>query len=243
MKPIFVILSCALLFSYCSNNNAQQTGSVIENIDAGRFKEMMNSSEVIILDVRTPEEVLAGYIKGASPINFYDESFAEKINFIQKDKPVLVYCKSGGRSAKAAEVLQTNGFKKVFNLKGGITAWEEKGFEIVKPEGFKDENIQQMTLDDFKKILQTEKPVLIDFHTQWCVPCRKMAPVVDKIGEQYKDNAVVLRIDIDKCKDLAKNYQIQGIPVFIIFKKGEEKWKFNGIIEEDKITAELNKYL
>lgn len=237
MKKLFTILFFALIFSQCSNNHAQEAESIIQNVDAKKFKEMSDTANGIILDVRTPEEVAEGYIEGASAINFYDDDFAEKINLIQKDKPIFVYCKSGGRSSQAADLLKKSGFKEVYNLNGGIMSWENNGFPMVKPVGDKDEKIQQLSLADFSKMLQTDKPVLVDFHTKWCVPCKKMAPVVDKIAEQYKDKAIVLRIDVDKSKEVARHYQIQGIPVFILFRNGEEKWRHNGIIPE----AELNK--
>lgn len=242
MKKLMQILGIALLFSSCSDNQAQQQGTGPENVEVSRFKELVESGEGIILDVRTPEEVNGGFISGASTINFYDDDFSEKINLIQKDKPIYVYCKSGGRSGQAADVLVKNGFAKVYNLKGGIMAWDNSGFPLEKPDGAKDEKIQQISLDDFQKMLETDKPVLVDFHTRWCVPCKKMAPVVDRISEQFSGKAVVLRIDIDKSKDVAKHYQIKGIPVFILFKNKEEKWRHCGIIEEGKIVSELTKF-
>lgn len=242
MKTLSLFSLCiCLVANACTTNDSsktaqtQQSTAVIENIEAAQFKKLIDSGDGIILDVRTPEEVSNGYIKGASTINFYDEDFESKINFMQKDKPVYVYCRSGGRSSKAAELMQKNGFKKIYNLTGGITAWEESGFEIVKPEGTKDENIQQLSLDAFNKLLKTELPVLVDFHTLWCVPCRKMAPVVDKISSDLKGKAEVLRIDIDKSKDIAKQYQIQGVPVFILFINGKEKWRHSGIIADEEL--------
>lgn len=238
MKNFLTVLFLAI-FSQCSDNQAQQTGSVIENINAKKFKAMSDTANGIILDVRTPEEVAGGYIEGASAINFYDDDFSEKINLIQKNKPIFVYCKAGGRSAQAAELLAKNGFQKVCNLEGGIMSWEDSGFPVVKPAGQKDDKIQQLSLADFSKMLQTDKPVLVDFHTKWCVPCKKMAPVVDTIAEQYKDKAIVLRIDVDKSKEVAKHYQIQGIPVFILFRNGEVKWKHNGIIPGNELAKKI----
>ncbi len=122
-------------------------------------------------------------------------------------------------------------------------SWENNGFPVVKPENVKDEKIQQLSLEEFNKMLQTGMPVLVDFHTKWCVPCKKMAPVVDKIAEQYKDKAIVLRIDIDKSKEVAKHYQIQGIPVFILFKNGMEKWKHSGVIEKEELSKKIEENL
>ena len=65
--------------------------------------------------------------------------------------------------------------------------WEENKFSIVKPNITKDEKIQEVSLEDFKLLLTTDKPVLIDFHTVWCSPCRKMSPIIDLIEVEYKE--------------------------------------------------------
>jgi len=243
MKTFVKTVAAIIMLSSCNNNQAQQSGSVIENVDAKTFKELVDAGKGIILDVRTPEEVSQGYINNASTINYYDADFAEKINLISKDKEIYVYCRSGGRSSEAAELLKKNGFSKVYNLKGGISAWENNGFPIVKPDIKKDEKIQQLTLADFKTLLATDKPVLVDFHTVWCAPCRKMAPVIDGIEEKYKDKAVVMRIDVDKSKEVGKAYKIQGVPVFILFKNGKEIWKHNGMISEEELKKQIENNL
>lgn len=242
MKRTFIFFISLFIFWQCTSNQAQQNSEVIENVDAKKFKELIETSGGILLDVRTPGEVNAGYINGASTIDFYDEDFEQKLDLIKRDNTIFIYCKSGGRSSQAARVLHEKGFKKVYNLSGGIMAWENSGYSIVIPESSKDDKIRQMSLEDFSALLKTDKPVLVDFHTKWCVPCKKMAPVIDKISELQKDKAIVLRIDVDKSKEVAKHYQVHGIPVFMIFKNGEEKWKHSGIIVEEKILSELSKY-
>lgn len=225
-------------------SKAQDPPPFIKNVIADTFKILSESStNGIILDVRTPEEIANGYISNASMINFYDENFVEKINLIPKDKEVYVYCKAGGRGSQAALLLQKNGFTKVYNLEGGIMAWEAKNFLLVKPENTTDEHIQQLSLTDFNKMLETEQPVLIDFHTLWCSPCKKMAPVVDKIEKEYKDKAAVMRIDIDKSKEVAKAYNITSIPVFVVFKNGKEIWRHVGMISEEELKKQIDLHL
>ena len=209
MKTFVKTLAVIIMLSSCSNNQAQQSVSVLENVDARTFKNFVDAGKGIILDVRTPEEVSKGYINNASTINLYDDDFIAKINLIQKDKQIYVYCRSGNRSLVASELLKKNGFSKIYNLKGGISEWENNGFPIVKPNITKDEKIQQITLAEFKTLLATDKPVLVDFHTIWCSPCRTMAPIIDNIEEKYKDKAVVMRIDVDKSKEVRKAFKIQ----------------------------------
>jgi len=243
MKNKLLVITLSIMLFSCNNNQAQQKAAVIENVDAKRFKELVDEGKGIILDVRTPEEVAGGYINNASTININDADFEAKINLMQKDKAIYVYCRSGGRSSRAAAILEKNGFTKVYNLTGGIAAWEQSGYPLVKPDGAVDEKIQQMTIADFNKILDTKMPVLVDFHTKWCSPCKKMAPIVDGIEATYKGKAVVIRIDVDQSKDLAKQYKIQGVPVFILFKNGTEKWKQVGATTEDVLIKKIEENL
>lgn len=241
-----LFLTAIILFAGCGNSQQQDKQveqnldeQFIKNVNASEFKQLVDADNGIILDVRIPQEVSEGYINNASTINIYDEDFEEKINLIPKEKEIYVYCKGGGRSSEAVEILQKNGFNKLYNLSNGIMEWEEKGFPIVKSKIEKDEKIQEISLEDFKALLNTDKPVLIDFHTVWCAPCRKMAPLIDKIEVDYKDIAIIMRIDVDKSKEVGNAYNIKGVPVFILFKNGEEKWKHNGIIPEEELKKQI----
>jgi len=89
------------------------------------FEAMLKSDTSIqLVDVRTPAEFQGGYIAGAKLINIQDTDFAQKISQLDKNRPVLVYCAVGGRSANAAGQFTKLGFTKVYDLKGGITAWK-----------------------------------------------------------------------------------------------------------------------
>lgn len=84
----------------------------------------------MVIDVRTPEEYAEGHIRGAKliPVDTLEGHLAE----VPKDKQVYVYCHSGGRSAKAAKLLAEHGFSRIENMQGGIVAWKEAGYEVVK---------------------------------------------------------------------------------------------------------------
>ncbi len=141
MKKIVIVISSVLLMSIyaCSgNSNANATTQevtqqeeVVVDVTVTQFKELA-ATEGTILDVRTPEEWSEGTISNAKKINYHDEDFVNQIENLDKTKPVLVYCKRGGRSASAAEILKEQGFTKVYNLDGGITAWKDEGQEVVK---------------------------------------------------------------------------------------------------------------
>lgn len=119
-----------------SQNTSPETAlanpEVIVTVDAKSFKDLMVSEPGTLLDVRTPEEWAEGTLKDAVKINYKGDHFEQEIESLDKNIPVYVYCRSGGRSASAADVLKEKGFIKVYNLDGGITSWQENEFEIVR---------------------------------------------------------------------------------------------------------------
>ena len=139
-NKIILVTTIALAFftASCgtSQNNTPETAiastEVIVTVDAKTFSELTKSQPGTIVDVRTPEEWAEGTLKDAAKMNYHDDNFAQQIEKLDKNTPIYVYCKSGGRSAGAADVLKENGFTKVYNLDGGITSWQENGFEVVK---------------------------------------------------------------------------------------------------------------
>jgi phage shock protein E len=98
-------------------------------IDTNDALKLMHS-ELIILDVRTPAEFATGCITGAVNLDFKSPEFAGKLDELDKTKTYLVYCRTGGRSAKAMVMMKEKGFQRIYNLKGGITKWMAKNLPI-----------------------------------------------------------------------------------------------------------------
>ncbi|PIB35155.1 hypothetical protein BFP72_06965 [Reichenbachiella sp. 5M10] len=107
----------------------------VEVISTADFKNTYNqvSTETVLIDVRTEEEVATGVIEGAVNMNFHDPEFNTQLMALDKNKTYYLYCKSGGRSNRTAELMKENGFKEVYDLEGGITAWQAQGFPVVLP--------------------------------------------------------------------------------------------------------------
>lgn len=104
-------------------------------VSPSEFKEKMNLPGVQIIDVRTDDEVAEGMIPNAVQLNVMDRiKFNEGVDKLDPEKPVLVYCKSGARSAKAAGYLAEKGFKQVYDLKGGFTNWVATEGAVEVPE-------------------------------------------------------------------------------------------------------------
>jgi phage shock protein E len=97
---------------------------VIEVLSPEVFENHLQEENVQLIDVRTPKEFESGHLKGAKNHHIYDKDFREQVSYLDKEKPVYVYCKAGGRSHEAAEELKTMGFKKVYDLQGGISEWK-----------------------------------------------------------------------------------------------------------------------
>lgn len=119
MRILFFAILTMTMMS-CSQSGAQAQAK----LNANDFEAMLaKDKSVQLVDVRTPREYASGHIEGARLINYYDANFAQQIGNLDKSKPVMVYCAAGSRSAGAADQLTKMGFKKVYDLQGGMNAW------------------------------------------------------------------------------------------------------------------------
>ena len=119
MKRIVIIAITLSMLIGCIS----QTDTNIKKLDVVTFKNEIDKEDVQLIDVRTPKEFKAGHIETAKLIDFLSNDFNEKAQALDKTKPVYLYCKRGGRSAKASKVLNDLGFTKIYDLKGGFLAW------------------------------------------------------------------------------------------------------------------------
>lgn len=122
---ILTVLSIGLFA--CSNNDTKERITATSKmliLNKEQFSDKLTKSpNAQLIDVRTPDEVAAGKIANAINIDFYSDDFDKNILSLEKEKPVFLYCKSGGRSGKTAKKLQQAGFKEIYDLKGGYTNW------------------------------------------------------------------------------------------------------------------------
>ncbi len=119
------------------NMKQDNTNQDLQTVSAQDFKSLLEKyagdENTVLLDVRTKQEFDAGHIKGAKQLDFYQtEKFVTSLASLDRDKTYFIYCNSGNRSGKTLQLMQAMGFKKVYDLQGGIKAWRANGFEEVK---------------------------------------------------------------------------------------------------------------
>jgi rhodanese-related sulfurtransferase len=124
IKSIFNTLLIAITVVSCNQTLNSQNGASVINIDGSKLTEMAKDSNTIIIDVRTPGEVAEGYIPGAKLFMDYNGGkFDAAYKTLDTSKTYIVYCRSGMRSSNASNQMIQSGFKKVYNLSGGINNW------------------------------------------------------------------------------------------------------------------------
>ena len=139
---LFGIISLSLLFTggcayitgenTCSRPHEQEIYDITTAKADDLIQENAGNPDFIVIDVRTPEEYASGYIDNAVNIDFYTADFREQLAALDRDKTYLIYCRTGRRSASARDIMAELGFREVYNMSGGIVAWEAEGRPVVR---------------------------------------------------------------------------------------------------------------
>ena len=137
-KYITLIFAIVITLASVSCKNAQKndtkvTAQAIELIaPKAMYEVLLKDTSTQLVDVRTKDEFAVSHLKDAQNICVTDTDFKQKVAHLDKDKPVYVYCKKGGRSAQASKILKELGFTKIFDLQGGITNWQQQQLSTQK---------------------------------------------------------------------------------------------------------------
>lgn len=94
----------------------------------------------------------------------------------------------------------------------------------------------------FNEMIQSEKPVLVDFFAEWCGPCKMMSPILKEVKDSLGDNVTIIKVDVDKNPQAAAAYQVQGVPTLIVFKGGKPVWRQSGVVPKQGLVNILNQY-
>ena len=138
MKKYSFLFFAILTLVIVSCNNAQKTNEKVmtQTIEVvapkAMYEILLKDPSAQLVDVRTKDEFAVSHLKDAQNICVTDNDFKQKVAFLDRSKPVYVYCKKGGRSAQASKILKQMGFTKIFDLPGGITNWEQQQLSTQK---------------------------------------------------------------------------------------------------------------
>jgi thioredoxin 1 len=97
-------------------------------------------------------------------------------------------------------------------------------------------------MSSFSEIINQDKPVLIDFHADWCGPCKMMAPILKQVKDTLGERVSIIKIDVDKNQKLAAKYEVRGVPTFILFKNGKKLWRQSGVIQKDEMISVITNH-
>ena len=201
-------------------------------IKPSQFSAAIQSENIQVLDVRTADEYKSGHLKKALQANWLNKSeFSDRTQHLDKNKPVYIYCLSGGRSAAAGAALAAQGYK-VINMEGGVNAWKNANLPL---EG--SANVRQTSMESYNGQIRSTNLVLVDFGAEWCPPCKKMEPVLEDFMKENAKKLTLVKMDGGVETELMKQLNIEALPTFILYKNGKEVKRKQGLVSKQEFTA------
>ncbi len=231
----FLFLIFPFILLSCSSGGSQTL------LSPSDFETKLQSTSGKLLDVRTPDEFALDHLANAQNLDFYSPNFDQEINKLDKSGTYFVYCQRGGRSAEAFAKLKKAGFTNVYELEGGVTNWEKAGKPLEKAEA--KVATSGMTVEQYNEMVKSQKIVLVDFSAKWCGPCRKLSPMVDKMGQTRSKDMKVVMIDVDDNQQIASVNSIEELPTLAWYKNGKLVLRMIGLRTEKDLNETLDSLL
>lgn len=234
-KSITLSLILSLAFFSCQSTPKGDGGKLNAHEFRAKIKELKNEQ---LIDVRTPGEYDEGHIEGATNINWNDMNFEQQVSKLDKSKPIMVYCLSGGRSGSAAGALKRMGFTEIYDLQGGMRGWRQAGFAESKDAPA----VSGLSMDEYHKMVSSDKFVVVDFYADWCTPCKKMEPFLKEVQEERKGSMTLQRVDADKNTLVSNELRITGLPTLLFYKNGKMVGSHMGYMGKEEILKKIDSY-
>ncbi|MEX0980697.1 MAG: thioredoxin domain-containing protein [Bacteroidales bacterium] len=232
MSRYFFIIGLQMVVALALGQDAK-----VHQLHSSTLNSILENDRVTLIDVRTPSEFSNGHIEDAGQLNYYSFDFKKKLLLLPRDKPVYLYCNTGYRSQKAAEFLIKNGYDQVYNLEKGIMEWELLDLAVVVEPDARPDTKHKMESDEYFALIESERPVFIDFYAPWCGPCRQMMPMIDSLKTAYAGKIDVVKINADASKRLVKELELGSVPWFRMFRNGEQIFEHSGLLTEERVTG------
>ena len=99
--------------------------------------------------------------------------------------------------------------------------------------------LNTIEMSNFDTIIQSEKPVLIDFFATWCGPCKMLGPILKEVKDSLGDRVSIIKIDVDKNQQISSQYQVRGVPTMILFQNGKQLWRQSGALTKEEIIKTI----
>jgi thioredoxin len=206
-------------------------------LSATEFHQQIKRPGIQLLDVRTPQEYNAGHIHDSFQADWLNqEQFRQRVKYLDKEKPLYVYCGSGVRSNDAGKWLRSNGFQQVFELQNGIIGWK-KNKNPLESETV----VKQLTKAEYTAMLDTSSLVLVDFGAKWCPPCKKMEPILEQLQKELQGKFVLRKVDAGTHTDILQQSGVNELPTFVLYKNSKEVWRKTGLITLDEFKSNIER--
>jgi thioredoxin 1 len=229
----------ATTFSACGQKQQSSEGTqgYTQVLDAVSFGKALGAdAQGVLVDVRTKDEYDSGHLENSMLMDWNADDFDARAAAVEKGKTIYIYCLSGGRSASAAKHLRSQGYK-VVEMEGGIMKWKSAGLAVTTAATMKADEVSQ---ERYTTFTTTGGMVLVDMYAPWCAPCLKMSPSLDKIKEEMKGKLEVVRIDVDKNKQLAANLKVDALPTLMLYNQGKLQWSHTGFLTKEELVKKIN---
>jgi rhodanese-related sulfurtransferase len=227
-----IILSFSILVMACSTNESNSQTGVLST---SAFQQKLSLPNIQVLDVRTAEEYQSGHLKNVLQADWLDKAqFEDRIQYLNKNIPTLIYCASGVRSEQAMKAMAAKGFKEVYNMSGGMSAWKVEGkpFEAASLKA-------ELSLAAFQSMVNGASIALVDIGAEWCPPCKKMEPVLAQLQKNLGDQFSLIKVDGGNDLSVMKYLSFKALPTFIVFKNGKETWRKQGIVGLEELEKAI----